>query len=179
MYDNILQQSPDSSKGKSKHYVGIGGEQEHNEDEEEDNVHGLDPNYENLKVLWLNELQSPELLPWDDNTFTSMTQLLTVCQEDILPELRSQARPQGRSNSVGVVDPTLASLAAGICQMDADRVAFMLADLARIRMFKIEKYALYNREVMDRMSNLEVFSSFYFQLIYLMYLIICSKSFCF
>jgi hypothetical protein len=40
--------------------------------------------------------------------------------------------------------------------MDMERLKFMVVDLLRIRLEKIEKYALHNREHVDRMSRREV-----------------------
>ena len=69
-------------------------------------------------------------------------------------DLNEDMLEQGRS--IGSVDPTLASIAASICKMDMDRLAFTLTDLMRIRLEKIEKYALHNRKHIDRMSKDEV-----------------------
>ena len=57
-------------------------------DDEEDNVYGSDPYYEKLKVLWLDELNSPDLLPWDEETFSLMNQLLAECHDEIIGQLR-------------------------------------------------------------------------------------------
>jgi hypothetical protein len=128
-------------------------------DAEDENVYGPDLTYEKLKVLWIDEINSPDLLPWDDETFSIMSDLLTDCHEHMLVQLRSQARPVagGGRRSSSSVDPALASLAASICQMDADRVGFILADLCRVRLSKIEKYPLHHvKDSIDRLSDLEV-----------------------
>ena len=40
--------------------------------------------------------------------------------------------------------------------MESDRVRFLLADLTRTRLAKIENHALHNRDLVDRMSAEEV-----------------------
>ena len=68
--------------------------------------------------------------------------------EDNLEELQEQGRTGG--------DPTLSNIAANICKMDMDRLSFVISDLMRIRLEKIEKYHLHNRDFLDRMSQREV-----------------------
>ncbi len=121
------------------------------EDADESEEEGLQTNagYESLKKLWIQELNCTELCAIDHELVEDFIEQLSM-QEDVIEDLLEQGR------SIGNVDPTLASIAASICKMDMDRLAFTLADLKRIRLEKIEKYALHNREFIDRMSNEEV-----------------------
>ncbi len=63
---------------------------------------------------------------------------------------------QGSNGATG----ELASLMAQITKMDLDRTRFMLVDLARVRMAKIENHALHNKTLVDRMTEEEVSVSF-------------------
>ena len=104
------------------------------------------------KTLWAQELLCPELLPRDNVTLDSQLELLRN-QEDTIEELQERVASGDASDST---DPLLASLAAGIYKMESDRVRFLLADLTRTRLAKIENHALHNRDLVDRMSTDEV-----------------------
>lgn len=103
--------------------------------------------YAALKRLWVQELNSSELCYYDEDLIEHAINLLNECEE--IPD---KLQEQGRSDA----DHTLASVAASICKMDMERLRFVLVDLFRIRLEKIEKYALHNRECLDRMSVNEV-----------------------
>jgi len=122
------------------------------DDEDADAGAAEDDEYAALKTLWTQELLCPELLPRDDATLASQLELLRT-QEDTIDDL--QERVASGDSSDGA-DPLLASLAAGIYKMESDRVRFLLADLTRTRLAKIENHALHNRELVDRMSAEEV-----------------------
>ena len=115
---------------------------------------GADAEYERLKSLWSQEVMCPELLPNDPDTVALHAELLQG-QEDTIEELKERAAA-GLGIGGGADEPMLASLAASIYKMEADRVRFLLADLTRTRLAKIENHALYNRELVDRMSDEEV-----------------------
>jgi len=123
------------------------------DDEDEDAGAAEDEEYATLKTLWAQELLCPELLPRDDATLDSQLELLRS-QEDTIEELQEQVASGGGSGDA--TDPILASLAAGIYKMESDRVRFLLADLTRTRLAKIENHALHNRDLVDRMSAEEV-----------------------
>ena len=53
---------------------------------------------------------------------------------------------------------------AQITKMDLDRTRYMLVDLARTRMAKIENHALHNKTLVDRMTEEEVSSDLYLNL---------------
>jgi GINS complex subunit 4 len=107
-----------------------------------------DDDFQLMKKLWIQELNSPELLPSKPDLYPMLLEVLGH-QQDTLDQLQSQAQSD-------VVDPTLATLAASICKMDMDRMSFLLADYTRTRLEKIEMHALHNRELIDRMSDSEV-----------------------
>lgn len=119
------------------------------ENEDQDEVMHTNAGYEALKDLWIQELNCTELCAYDGEVVEDFIEQLSM-QEDVIEDLMNQGR------STGNVDPTLVSIAASICKMDMDRLAFALADLMRIRLEKIEKYALHNRESIDKMSKNEV-----------------------
>ena len=112
----------------------------------------LDHDYQELRRLWIQEKNCPELLPHNTEIMNHHIQLLND-KEDIIDELQDQAaEPRTPGNS----DPLLASLVASIHKVEADRIRFILADLTRIRLGKIENHALHNRTLLDRMSDQEV-----------------------
>ncbi len=132
-------------------------DQDAQDDAENDDVQGdvlfPDEDYETLKKLWIREINATELLQNDDELISTLIELLPI-QEANIEEFTEQA--QHRSNAHSNVDSNLASLASSMCRMDFDRMCFLLADLKRTRLGKIEKYALHNREIIERMSDQEV-----------------------
>ena len=141
-----------------------------NEDDEEDD-RNYNADYEQLKGLWTSELACPELLPADGETIEQIVDDLTKKEEmveDLLSRSQfcsqqqqtSKSRRGGSAGGDGDSDskPTgeLASLVAQITKMDMDRARFMVVDLARTRMAKIENHALHNRTLVDRMTEEEV-----------------------
>lgn len=120
-------------------------------DEDGDGRH-YNPDYEQLKALWTSELACPELLPHDAETVVQNVEELAK-KEDIIDELLQRSKQQRQSREAS---GELASLVAQITKMDVDRTRFMLVDLARTRMAKIENHALHNRTLVDRMTEEEV-----------------------
>ena len=114
----------------------------------------LDPDYEQLKSLWTNETASPELMP-NDNEIVSIHVDVLEGQEETVDDLFQRSKQQRQSRDGGA-SGELASLVAQITKMDLDRTRFMLVDLARTRMAKIENHALHNRTMVDRMTEEEV-----------------------
>ena len=106
-----------------------------------------DDDYSTLKRLWSQEVHCPELLP-HDNEHISLFMELLESQEDSIEQL------QAKSSSSS--DTNMASLVASIYKMDAARVRFMMTDLGRTRLNKIEKYALHMRDHLEVMSEPEV-----------------------
>lgn len=113
-----------------------------------------DPDYEQLKSLWKNEIASPELMP-SDNEIVSVHVDVLEGQEETVDDLFQRSKQQRQSRDVGA-SGELASLVAQITKMDLDRTRFMLVDLARTRMAKIENHALHNKTMVDRMTEEEV-----------------------
>ena len=120
-----------------------------------------DPDYEQLKSLWTSELASPELMPHDAETVSLHVDVLEGQEETIDELLRRSKQNQQHSSRGGVggeagLSGEMASLVAQITKMDLDRTRFVLVDLARTRMAKIENHALFNRGLVDRMTEEEV-----------------------
>jgi hypothetical protein len=106
-----------------------------------------DADYATLKRLWSQEINCPELLPHDKETMSLLSELLES-QEDSIDKLRSNASNSGDSN--------MSSLVASIYQMDAARVRFMMTDLGRTRLSKIERHVFHLRDHVVLMSPEEV-----------------------
>ena len=124
------------------------------DDDDDGDGRNYNPDYEQLKALWTSELACPELLPHDaDNIVHNMEEL--AGQEEIIDELLQRSKEQRQSSREGA-SGEVASLVAQITKMDMDRTRFMLVDLARTRMAKIENHALHNRTLLDRMTDEEV-----------------------
>ena len=130
----------------------FGGLDADGEDEEGGRI--PDPDYEQLKSLWKNEIASPELMP-SDNEIVSVHVDVLEGQEETVDDLFQRSKQQRQSRDGGATGE-LASLVAQITKMDLDRTRFMLVDLARTRMAKIENHALHNRTLVDRMTEEEV-----------------------
>ena len=106
--------------------------------------------YGQLKIAWNQELACPELMPYPQELMDYFLNLVAT-QEDV------------------IAADTNRTIALDILKIELDRVKFILADLLRTRIHKIEKYALYNRNVLNRMSDDEVFkidSAFYISSFY-------------
>ena len=124
------------------------------EDDEGEGERVLDPDYEQLKSLWTNEIASPEVMH-NDNEIVSIHVDVLEGQEETVDDLFQRSKQQRQSRDGGA-SGELASLVAQLTKMDLDRTRFMLVDLARTRMAKIENHALHNRTLVDRMTEEEV-----------------------
>lgn len=147
-------------------YFGAGDERRDDDDNSSSNVliakadendgndsRKINPEYEQLKGLWTSELACPELLPHDADTVLNVEELTK--QEDVIEDLLQLSKEQRQSSREGGASGEIASLVAQISKMDLDRTRFMLVDLARTRMAKIENHALHNRTLLDRMTEEE------------------------
>mmetsp|Transcript_21058 Transcript_21058/g.32137 ORF Transcript_21058/g.32137 Transcript_21058/m.32137 type:complete len:240 (-) Transcript_21058:36-755(-) len=109
-----------------------------------------DAEYEQLKRWWTQELASPDLMPYDEECIDMHLDLLQG-QEDIIDRLMEGER--------GAASHSITALEVSVYRMEIDRLRFLLADLARCRLAKIEKYALHIRgspEQLDRLSDKEI-----------------------
>jgi hypothetical protein len=101
-----------------------------------------DESFAKLKFLWIQEKQSPELLPIDADAIRVQMKRLQE-QDDYIESLQASC--------------DLTSLTINMYKIDADRMRFVLTDLMRTRLRKLEEHALYNlREMTDRMTEEEV-----------------------
>jgi len=136
---------------------GDDGDDDDDEDDDDGDGDGrnYNPDYETLKALWTSEMACPELLPHDAETVLQIVEELSG-KEEVIDELLQRSRRQGQQHQSREATGELASLMAQITKMDSDRTRFMLVDLARTRMAKIENHALHNRTLVDRMTEEEV-----------------------
>lgn len=125
------------------------------DDDDDGDGRNYNPDYETLKALWTSEMACPELLPHDAETVLQIVEELSG-KEEVIDELLQRSRRQGQQQQSREATGELASLMAQITKMDSDRTRFMLVDLARTRMAKIENHALHNRILVDRMTEEEV-----------------------
>lgn len=98
--------------------------------------------YSRLKKLWQQELACPELLPLDDELVSEVTKELQR-REDTVAQLSEQS---------GDMEALLGS----VLKVDADRAKFMLSDLLRTRLWKIQEHPLHMTQLTDRMTDHEV-----------------------
>mmetsp|Transcript_31728 Transcript_31728/g.57444 ORF Transcript_31728/g.57444 Transcript_31728/m.57444 type:complete len:274 (-) Transcript_31728:80-901(-) len=133
---------PALAEAARKQYQTATPEKESEEGEEEDGIEE-DPDYAQLKRLWKQEMNTPELMTHDTETIGLFLELLEG-QEETIDKLPSR------------MDSNLAPLLQSIYKMDADRVRFMLTDMTRARLDKLEAHPLYMREMVDRMSEQEI-----------------------
>ncbi|GKY93076.1 hypothetical protein MPSEU_000275900 [Mayamaea pseudoterrestris] len=101
--------------------------------------------YSKLQSLWTQELCSPEILPFDNDTVQALLEALET-QEERMEELQTQ----GSSENVH-----LDALMTRILKIDAERAKFLLSGLLKQRLGKLEEYPLHMREHLDRLSDLE------------------------
>jgi hypothetical protein len=121
---------------------------------EEGSQLSLDKEYESLKRMWIQEVNATELLKYDD--MIPVLKEFIGEQESVIDAFKEQAT-QNSTSSAGDIDAGLASLAASICKLDMDRMAFLLSDLSRIRLEKIEKYLFhYLGDSQDHLGDNEV-----------------------
>lgn len=98
--------------------------------------------YTKLKTWWQQERQSPELLPYNEELLQGLIRSVEERLEMENAELSS--------------NPNLQALFASLVRMDTERVQYVVTDLLRTRLEKIEKHPLYMRRMADRMSVAEV-----------------------
>ena len=110
-------------------------------------VAGESEDYKALKQMWIHELNTTELCRYDEEFMDVLLELMRDTEKDL------EDLEKGDEDAA---DPTLASIGAHICKMDLDRMSFLLADFMRVRLEKIERYALHNRDFHDLMSKREV-----------------------
>jgi GINS complex subunit 4 len=110
--------------------------------------------YTHLQQLWTQEIHSPELLFYDDETIRGLTQAVEQQEEHIenmdLPEYSDEPGAGGGN------DKNMKALVQSVLKIDADRVKFLLSDVLRRRLTKIEEHPLHMRTLTDRMSDGEV-----------------------
>jgi len=121
--------------------------------------------YERLKRAWMQERACPELLPYDEEVVVYFMDLL-ASQQDEVDNIHQQLKETPANNNIrqsaashaATVEAheMVSSLAINLFKMEIDRVQFILTDLFRTRLIKLETCALFNRQIIDRMSDQEV-----------------------
>jgi hypothetical protein len=112
----------------------------------QDQASPQDEDYARLKSLWIQETLSPELLPYNADTVSLEMELLEGQEESIDKLLMSVSNNNNNESQ----------LVAEITKLDAQRTQFILQDWLALRLAKIEDHALYNRQLVHRMSDNEV-----------------------
>jgi hypothetical protein len=112
--------------------------------EEDDAIEpsGVAESYIKLKRMWQQELSCPELLPFDEDTIHEIQEQLVQREKAV--------------EDMGVEVGDVEALLASVLKVDAERAKFMLNDLLRTRMWKIQEHPLHMRDLVDRMSDQEV-----------------------
>jgi hypothetical protein len=100
-----------------------------------------DVDYARLKAAWIRELQCPELLPYDQDTISLELELIEG-QQDAIDAFTSTSNVDALINQ--------------IYRLDVERTKYVVTDLLTTRLNKVEDHALYNRTLVDRMSDQEV-----------------------
>lgn len=98
--------------------------------------------YNFIKNMWKQELASPEILPWFQDEVDLATNALEQ-QEENIAQIND-------SDNVGDIEALMGS----ILKVDSDRTKFMLSDLMRTRLMKIQEHPLYlDAEEMDEILS--------------------------
>ena len=100
--------------------------------------------YSKLQQWWKQERKCPELLPFDSETMQLLVNQLDEEDEDM------------NENDASTANANLQALLKSVRHIDQERIQFLISDLLRVRMEKIERYALYLRHHTDRLSDAEV-----------------------
>ena len=104
--------------------------------------------YTRLYQAWAQESRSPELLPpLDPVTLEALRQAIT----DVDPDDDQQQQQHQECDN-----PHMNALIQSIRHIDIQRVKFLLADLLKLRLQKIQAHPLHMRTRTDRMSEAEV-----------------------
>ena len=128
--------------------------------EKEDEGH----HYSRLKRWWQQELACPELLPLEEDMVKEVTEELERREETIA----------ALSEKNGDIE----SLLGSVLKVDMDRAKFMLNDLMRTRLTKIQEFPVHMIDLVDRMSEQEVIFALRFAAACFDYLHINTSSAC-
>ncbi|TDH70201.1 hypothetical protein CCR75_002224 [Bremia lactucae] len=92
----------------------------------------LNEDIQRMRTLWVNEMNAPEILPYDEEMVTEMLEQIRNQQEyvDSVYEDRTQ-----RTEEKSFVNK--------LYQMEIDRLRYMVTSYLRTRLHKIEEFAFY------------------------------------
>lgn len=123
--------------------------------------------YTKLKHWWIQELNTPELVPNDDELITKCIQLL-VQQEGTIDAYASSSNDdyddENDHDAVTTGNEHMDALFASLLRVDMERMKFLLCDILKQRLNKIESYPIYyatNDTMRQRMSENEVRSIYH------------------
>lgn len=96
-----------------------------------------------LTQWFKQEQKCPDLLPYDSNTLQALVEQL-------------EHNTTTSTTTTGGVNANLQAILASIHNVDQERIQYLVANLLRLRLEKIERHALYLRKHTDLMSPAEV-----------------------
>ncbi|CEG44013.1 hypothetical protein L915_10086 [Plasmopara halstedii] len=104
----------------------------------------LNEDVQRMRILWVNELNAPEILPYDDEMVTEMVEQIRNQQEyvDSVNEDRAQ-----RTEETSFVNK--------LYQMEIDRLRYIVSSYLRTRLRKIENFVFHileDEELIQRLS---------------------------
>jgi hypothetical protein len=143
--DDVDRQQPAAlEEFEQRHQRGYREEDAEDAGEEDDAMEpgSVSESYIKLKRMWQQELSCPELLPFDEGTIHEIQEQLVQREKAV--------------EDMGVEAGDIEALLGSVLKVDADRAKFMLNDLLRTRIWKIQEHPLHMRDLADRMSDQEV-----------------------
>ncbi|CAK4674431.1 hypothetical protein LEN26_000184 [Aphanomyces euteiches] len=106
----------------------------------------LNEDVDSLRVAWMNELNSPELLSFQTDLISDMVEQVQN-QQSYVDEIAADTAAMTEERS----------FANKLYQMEIDRIKYMLASYLRIRLMKIEQHTIHIlNESQDKLSQGEV-----------------------
>jgi hypothetical protein len=108
--------------------------------------------YRKLDHWWVQELHSPELMPYNEAVMDEMLHTLEMAEE------HNQNQNNGMAdNDNDTTNLNMLAILSSIYQIDKERVQFVLSHLIKTRLQKIQQQAWFiAREQTDRLSQREV-----------------------
>ena len=119
---------------------------EYGEDDRIEEDHHEDGNTnEDVKILqtvWINELNAPELLPYQEELISDMLEQMSN-QQEFLDAMTTDVENKTEESSFTI----------HFYQMEVDRIKYMIASYLRTRLFKIEQFPLFCNQDLDMRSK--------------------------
>lgn len=120
-----------------------------------------DLRYTHLRNWWIQELNSPELLQYDEELILDAIHAIETQNEciDNVSNNDTDDDEQEQNYILHTGNKNLDAMLISLIRIDLERMKFILCDLLKIRLNKIEKYPLHHIleiDMRDRMSTQEV-----------------------